>query len=331
MFEFTSFSVKNPQKLKCGDSSYSGTLVISGESCPLLIVADGVSRAPKDWLASKSAVSFIVQSLSDGEPELPKSLQDAVDFANQKIIEGIDDTLGMLTTVTVLIYQPSSEKVFWVNIGDSRLYGLKGNKWEQLSSDDSKSQPYMVNGNMRLRNGQPIMVSALTKAVGYTDNLDVEVKQIHSKQFNGFLLCSDGFYELSDYDSIAFELYKSTDYSRESERIQSKIHSQITDDASLALLGIVNERIDIEAILQNPVERLTSTPAFAVKEMLDEALVNAIRDNADEVLSQLLEFMGSNHIFLDRKRMIQILEMMISHNSLHLDKITAIIKRAPIQ
>lgn len=331
MFEFVSFSVKNPQKQKCGDSSFSEVIHINGEDCPVLIVADGVSRSPKDWLASKSTISFVIEYLSKTESTLPQALKQAVEYANSKIIGGVDDTFGMLTTLTILALRPSYEEMFWVNIGDSRLYGLKGRELSQISTDDTTSQPYLENGRMRLRNGQPIMVSALTKAIGYSHDLEVVVNNEPTKEFNGFLLCSDGFYSLSDYDSIAFELYWSTDYSRDSELTQRSISSRITDDASIALIGIAPDKVEMKKLLQRPNEVLKSVPPFALRDTLDKELVKAIEGGDENHLYQLLDLMNSNHLFLDRNRMIQILEMMISSQRAHQGKLVGMIKRTSLR
>lgn len=58
------FSVKNPIKEHCGDASFSGEIVFNNENINLLLVADGVSKANKDWLASNIwiLIKFFIQN-----------------------------------------------------------------------------------------------------------------------------------------------------------------------------------------------------------------------------------------------------------------------------
>ena len=63
MNNYAAISVKNPKKSKCGDACFADKIIISDNEYILLIVADGVSRAPKDWLASSSTIAFILEKL----------------------------------------------------------------------------------------------------------------------------------------------------------------------------------------------------------------------------------------------------------------------------
>jgi|GEM_PF-2031947 len=330
MFEFASFSIRNPEKPKCGDASFSNTMELNGEPCAVLIVADGVSRAPKDWLASQSTVNFIEGFLKNYSFPIPELMQRAVAYSNEKIINGVQNTFGMLTTLVLLIYQPSSKKAYWVNVGDSRVYGLSNGKWTQLSTDDSTSQPYMENGKMRLRNGQPIMVSALTRAIGARGSLDIKVHEVSATSYSAFLLCSDGFYGVSEYDSLTIRMCHSADLAQDSKLVSDSIVKEITDDASVALIRFSqNLDLDIRNLVCNPKEESQSLSAFSVRNALEPELENAIKQRDDQYVGDILIYMDDNRIYFNRERMIRLLEMMIAVLSVHQGRMISMIKRLP--
>lgn len=329
-FNLVSFSLKDPRKRKCGDASFSGLLNINGEDCPVLIVADGVSQAPKDWLASESSVKFMVEYLEGTTNTLPICLQTAVEQTNQRIIDGVDDTNGMLSTLTVLVFQPSTDNVNWVNVGDSRLYAMKNSVWNQLSSDDSTSQPYMENGKMRLRNGQPIMVSALSRAIGYSDGLNVQVNELSALEFDAFLLCSDGYYGLAAFESKALQVYCSANPERMLIQVQKDIADEVTDDASMTLLAFAHNKADLDELLEGGGPHAANLPGFALTSRLSKELEIAITEQNEGRTDRFLEFMDTERIFLNRERMIQLLELMIEMKSHNQGKMIQMIKKLPI-
>ena len=67
------YSFKNPIKSKCSDSSFSGLLNIEEKEIALLMVADGVSKAPKDYLASASVIRFMKEFLENSKSKNPNT------------------------------------------------------------------------------------------------------------------------------------------------------------------------------------------------------------------------------------------------------------------
>jgi len=291
---------------------------MNDEECQLLIVADGVSTAPKDRLASQSVIKFIREYLQSHQLPVADLIIGAVQDANYQLIRGVDTTMGMLTTLSLLVYQPSSNKIYWVNVGDSRIYRYKDSNWEQITVDDSASQPYMDNGRMRLRNGVPIMVSALTRAIGASAHLEVQVMEADAAGYAGFLLCTDGFYGLAGFGSIATTIYEAPELETEVEKQKNSIVSEITDDASLALIRFhYTAPVKLHELISGGGGKLP--PAFILTEALETELTNAIRQNNDLYIGQLLSFMEDKNLTLSRPKMITLLESMIRQKSRHLE------------
>ncbi len=320
------FSTRKPSKKRCGDASFSAEMEVSGENIVLLIVADGVSKAPKDWLASESVVDFVTEEIQKSKKSLPDALAEAIEVANRRIWLGVEDTFGMLTTLSLVLYHPEKEKLYWCNIGDSRIFGLKLTDWIQLSTDDSTSTPYKENGKLKLQNGAPVMLSVLTRAIGSDDELKVNIQEVPSNEYIAIALASDGFYELSGFNSYATSLASSADMEKEAQQIQSRINSEIQDDASFAVLRLPgNLNFDLRKYLTEN-KGSTNIPT-GVLDVLEKEIRQSIIAKDDEYLKMLLDFMSTTDLYYSKPKMIEILELMIAHKSQLVQNMTLLIRK----
>lgn len=101
MKNHAAISVKNPTKSIWEDASFAEKIIIGNNEYILLILADGGSRAPKDWLASRSTVTFISEKLAQSSLPTTEALK-AIETANENIVSGAEDTLGILSTVSAI-------------------------------------------------------------------------------------------------------------------------------------------------------------------------------------------------------------------------------------
>lgn len=323
---YIAFSTRNPSKQRCGDASFAEAIEVSGEKVILMLVADGVSKAPKDWLASRSAVDFIVTALQQSKKQIDEALKEAIETANSKICAGVENTYGMLTTLAAVLYHPVNEKLHWCNLGDSRIFGLKNNAWHQITTDDSTSIPYKENGKLKLQNGVPIMLSALTKAIGQGSALQITIHEIAVDEYRAIALASDGFYALRNFNHYASELAASADMESQALGFQSDIVSQIQDDASVALIRMPGKKgFDLRSYLMGqtgsdiePVETL---------EVLEQEIKQGVLNHDNEYLEKILAFMTSNRLFYPKPKMIELLEYLIANKSPMVHEMTLLMRK----
>ena len=103
------------------------------------MVADGMGAHAAGELASKLAIDTVPLSYQKiVDRAAPDALLAAVEDANQQINQrgGSDPEFkGMGTTCTVLVLLPQGALA--AQVGDSRAYRLRGNRFEQLTFDHS--------------------------------------------------------------------------------------------------------------------------------------------------------------------------------------------------
>ena len=88
---------------------------------------------------------------------------------------------------------------FWFHVGDSRIYRLRNDTFEQLTSDHSAYNEWVRKG----RNGEAPKKNIITRAIGPTPAVSGSTGWEACKPGDHYLLCSDGLSDMLDDDSIA--------------------------------------------------------------------------------------------------------------------------------
>lgn len=173
--------------------------VIEHKDANLYLVADGMGGHLGGEVASRMACEEI-EKLTTCESELTISrVILAVENANHAVwTKSVSDqSLKGMGTTLILLYQGRDAQYF-INVGDSRLYGWDGKHLDQLSSDDSYVNLLVQAGEITKEQAETHPKrSFITKALGTDKQLHVEAHPIIT-QFEAFLLCSDGLSSLVD-------------------------------------------------------------------------------------------------------------------------------------
>jgi protein phosphatase len=156
---------------------------------PLFVVADGMGGAEAGEVASQTAVQTLA-----GAEDLPQGLAGAVEAANARIHQmAVDDPSrqGMGCTLTATF--ADAGRLIVAHVGDSRLYRLRGDAFEQLTDDHS-----LVGGLVRLGQLTPEEAenhpqrSVILRAVGVEPTVEVDVLEHELEDGDVYLACSDG-------------------------------------------------------------------------------------------------------------------------------------------
>jgi protein phosphatase len=172
-----------------------------GEGRYLVAVADGVGGREGGAWASSRTLEVLVDQLS--QPATPFTA--AVSAANRAVFdEGARKTElhGAATTlVAVLVGGPSYS---WVNVGDSRAYLLRGENFDQLTTDHSLVEEEIAAGRItREQAAKASYRNVITRSIGHRPSIQVD----HDGPFplqpgDQVLLCSDGLHGLVSNDEI---------------------------------------------------------------------------------------------------------------------------------
>jgi protein phosphatase len=104
------------------------------------------------------------------------------------------------TLVASLFYD---DRVSIAHVGDSRMYRLRDNKFEQITMDHSLLQELVDRGFYSQEEAQrSTNRNYVTRALGVEANVEVEIQEIDVKKGDYFLMCSDGLPDMVEDEDI---------------------------------------------------------------------------------------------------------------------------------
>ena len=182
------------------------------------VICDGMGGNAGGAIASRLAVDAFEDMLREtlipdnpgdepvlDEKSVRRALTESVCAANSTLIKKPRESGGKLDGMgTTLVALLVTEKGAWsVNVGDSRLYRVYGDRLERLTKDHSVVQQMLDNGEITPSQAvrSPVR-NIITRAVGASQVIDPDVCSVDTYSPDGspvkFMLCSDGLYGYTD-------------------------------------------------------------------------------------------------------------------------------------
>ncbi len=165
----------------------------------LLGVCDGMGGAAAGEVASQLAVDIIYEKLTQGDPprnhdDLARRLVNAVEEAGGRIFgEARADRTrrGMGTTATIAALLDS--RLFVAQVGDSRAYVLRGDKFVQVSRDQSLVNQLIEAGQLTEEEAETFEHNnIILQALGTAETVQVDLTYVDLRHGDTLLVCSDG-------------------------------------------------------------------------------------------------------------------------------------------
>lgn len=182
---------------------------LADPSLMLYCVADGMGGHAGGETASRMAVETVHRTVrlarqngsvfpadagNQEVPEVLELLQRAVSEASRRIYDASSqnpDLHGMGTTVTLV--QVLGTRIYVAHVGDSRLYRLRDNRFEQLSEDHSLVAEQVRAGFITAEEAQfSRFRNIITRSVGFESQVKADTFSVAVRQGDVFVLCSDG-------------------------------------------------------------------------------------------------------------------------------------------
>jgi len=166
------------------------------ETGSLFAVADGMGGHAGGEVAARLAVDTL--TVAFGAKPTGVGLSEAVSEANQVVFEhSLDnpDLRGMGTTMTAaaLVNEDGKDVIALVNVGDSRSYRFHDGQLTQITVDHSLAEEMVRSGEISESEAavHPHR-HILTRALGVSEDVVVDLWRIQPSRGDRFLLCSDG-------------------------------------------------------------------------------------------------------------------------------------------
>ena len=168
----------------------------------IYLLADGMGGHLGGEFASSMAVQELEKLLVDVKDKA--EIKEAIEEVNRKIYQKSleDENLsGMGTTLSLI--KILDDHLYFANIGDSRIYCLKGKDLIQLTIDDSYVNYLLEAGAITSDQAKDHpKKNVLLKALGTTEDIEVFVQEVQWEEDDLYLLCSDGLTNMLEEEEI---------------------------------------------------------------------------------------------------------------------------------
>lgn len=179
------------------------------EDIPLLAVADGMGGHKAGEVASKLALDSLAHCLRENSDTLQTdpdvAMERAFKYANAKVFdyasEHGEEFRGMGTTVTAII--PRGDDIYIAHVGDSRAYLVRGHEIKLLTDDHSLVNELLKSGGLTEEEAQNHpQRNILTRAIGTSQDVKVDIRKEPVTQGDIIVLCTDGLFNRVNLDEI---------------------------------------------------------------------------------------------------------------------------------
>ncbi len=166
----------------------------------LLGVFDGMGGMRKGDVASAIIKEKFLETAEKEKEWNEETIKRIIHEANRDIYSYSKERgfEGQMGTTAVIGLIKNGEKLYYLNIGDSRLYLLRDGKLKKLTNDHTLVELQRKKGIISEKEAKESnLKNVLTKAVGIRREVEPELyKSLELREDDIILLCSDGLYNM---------------------------------------------------------------------------------------------------------------------------------------
>lgn len=193
------------------------------------VLADGMGGHQAGEVAAREAVKTLSRSIKKKVSSAQRpSLSDFSSLLYRAIVNvnrhvhkmgcSKSEWRGMGTTLCCLLFH--SQGVVFAHVGDSRIYRLRGKRFEQMTKDHSLLSELVEQGQIEEDEASAFLYkNIITKAIGTEPNVDPEVETKKIRSGDLFLICSDGLSDLLTSEEISAVLDKAPSLKKAAETL----------------------------------------------------------------------------------------------------------------
>ncbi|QYO65298.1 DUF1810 family protein [Leptolyngbya sp. 7M] len=299
---------------KCGDSF--AVEFLEQDQILVLAVADGVSSSPCDWKASETACEAILGRFKSAGGSIAQRMENAALKAHNAVLQVGGRCAGSITSLTFVVWPITSDEIYVLNVGDSRVYAGPDNALEQITSDDVQPVVLKRNGEVVLQAGVPVFMRGVTRSVGQIEALEFSVQTHPFRSNDVLLLVSDGISKNEAFTSGFPRVFGSASIGQGLSQLVAESAQRNKDDATMiavwrshgnTAVGSIYE----DCLVSNSDFRSAGVSATHIVEIIKSDLLNKIGKNKNDEVNVALDYASNFGIRFDRDFLSDLLRKVI--------------------
>lgn len=239
-------TVRRPTSWSAAGNSDVGTVrkinedaIVLRSDAGLWAIADGMGGHEAGDVASNMVVkSLEALNLSGQLDEAVNAVKECILDVNQRIMEYAEIMLeGRTFGTTVVSFIIKGQRGVCLWAGDSRLYRYRHNQLEALSRDHSRVAELLKKGVLDSESAATHPDSnVITRAVGVSQELDLDVNVFPVQMGDTFLLCSDGLYNSVTEENIQHHLDCNSSQEAVQGLMAAALNNRANDNVSVIVI-----------------------------------------------------------------------------------------------
>ncbi len=317
LYEIFYQTEKRDNKSKNGDSLNIYELV--EDHLVVLCVSDGVGSLSKDWLASETTCKTFTEQFVNCSGTIESRLHCAVLSAHSAVLN-LSNQSSMAATLIAVVVDFNKDRIYYLSIGDSRIFIVDSNGAKLITEDNTMSIPVKINNEFIVNNGVPVYSFPITKAIGQNEKLEFE---IYSKPFNAgesIVLATDGIHNHGLLPSTILDLINQKNIEANLQSVVSECSRQNNDDATILILrrnDFPNNTKSLyeDAILNNIDYKLEKLYAHLLSDCAIDLFYRTIEMEEWEKAKKCLEYIYEKKLLPSKVILIGFLDLVITQNT----------------
>ncbi len=215
------------------------------------VVCDGMGGGACGNKASSLATKNILDSMESqlkeelSPTDVKSILRSVIRSANLQIYDEAaahSECRGMGTTAVAFVYIRGIARAFFVNVGDSRAYLIRGGCLTQITNDHSLVYEMVEKGHITKEEARhhPNR-NIITRAIGTDAELHPDTFEIEIQKGDRVLLCSDGLHGMLSEEDILTAVLSSDDVEKAVTELVNCANIAGGSDNITALLALFDE------------------------------------------------------------------------------------------
>lgn len=311
--EIAQQSHKNPHKNLNGD--FCTYQMLDSEKLVVMTLADGVGSSPCDWKASKVSCQFFLKAFAaSSEPGITNRFRQSLQKTNQALLLETGACKQMKSTFCAVVWDQVNGFIYYVNIGDSRIYHWQANELKQISIDEVKSVI------LTKKNGKPIVVAGVVAVADGVTNvlgspeLKFEIKVISAEKVDGIVLTTDGFHGASqDFPKDLLATMNNLDLDNGLALLYQKYKDRQKDDMTILAMRQVSDAREydlIQAIAAN--QDTGSVSKLELTKAIIHGLTRSIKAKNSGQAMALINQCKERNVDLGREKTGELISLVIN-------------------